>query len=241
MNLAIDIGNTSIKCGVFSQNKLLTSGVVKDSDFSKLKEILASHKIVNIVYATVTEIPLELKVILNDFSSVIALQTDTLLPFQNKYLTPETLGKDRLANVCGALSLFPGRNVLVIDVGNCIKYDIITFDGQYLGGGISPGMRMRFKALNDQTAQLPLISPQLEPRLIGRNTEESILSGVMNGMMSELNDINWQYRNLYLRLETILTGGDSNFFLNQFRSRIFAAPHLTLQGLNYIVSNLPNE
>jgi type III pantothenate kinase len=88
---------------------------------------------------------------------------------------------------------------------------------------------------------LPLISPQLEPRLIGRNTEESILSGVMNGMMSELNDINWQYRNLYLRLETILTGGDSNFFLNQFRSRIFAAPHLTLQGLNYIVSNLPNE
>jgi type III pantothenate kinase len=241
MNLAIDIGNTSIKYGVFSQNKLLTSGVVKDSDFSKLKEILASHKIVNIVYATVTEIPHELKVILNDFSSVIALQTDTLLPFQNKYLTPETLGKDRLANVCGALSLFPGRNVLVIDVGTCIKYDIITFDGQYLGGGISPGMRMRFKALNDQTAQLPLISPQLEPRLIGRNTEESILSGVMNGMMSELNDINWQYRNLYLRLETILTGGDSNFFLNQFRSRIFAAPHLTLQGLNYIVSNLPNE
>ena len=121
MNLAIDIGNTSIKYGVFSQNKLLTSGVVKDSDFSKLKEILASHKIVNIVYATVTEIPLELKVILNDFSSVIALQTDTLLPFQNKYLTPETLGKDRLANVWVALSLFPGRNVVVIDVGSVLK------------------------------------------------------------------------------------------------------------------------
>jgi type III pantothenate kinase len=96
---------------------------------------------------------------------------------------------------------------------------------------------MRFKALNDQTAQLPLISPQIGPRLIGRNTEESILSGVMNGIMSELNDITSQYGELYTRLETILTGGDANFFLNQFKSRIFAAPHLTLIGLNHLVSN----
>lgn len=241
MNLAIDIGNSSVKYGVFIHDKLTKSGVIKGADFSKLKEVIAENLIQRIIYSTVTEIPYELSVILNSFPSVIALQLDTPLPIQNKYLTPETLGKDRLANVCGAISIFPERNVLVIDVGTCLKFDIITSDGQYLGGGISPGMRMRFRALNDQTAQLPLISPQLEPPIIGRNTEESILSGVMNGMMAEINDIIWQYKNLYPRLETILTGGDSNFFLNQFKSRIFAAPHLTLMGLNYIVSNLPHE
>ena len=241
MNLAIDIGNSSVKYGVFMENKLTKSGVIQGTDFSKLNEIVVTNEIVHIIYSTVTEIPHELNIILNNFSSVRVLQTDTPLPFQNKYLTPETLGKDRLANVCGALFLFPERNVLVIDVGTCLKFDIITSDGQYLGGGISPGMRMRFKALNDQTAQLPLISPQLEPRLIGRNTEESILSGVMNGMIAEINDIVWQYKNFFPRLETILTGGDSNFFLNQFKSRIFAAPNLTLMGLNYIVSNLPHE
>ncbi|MFN0189198.1 MAG: type III pantothenate kinase [Bacteroidia bacterium] len=241
MNLAIDIGNSAVKFGLFKGNKLASSGVIKDYDFSKLKEILAINEIQHIIYATVAEIPVDLKNMLNNFSKVIALETDTPLPLTNMYLTPETLGKDRLANVCGALSLFPERNVLVIDVGTCLKFDIITSEGQYLGGGISPGMRMRFKGLNDQTAHLPLISPQLEPRLVGRSTEESILSGVMNGMMGEINDMIWQYRNLYPRLEIILTGGDSNFFLNQFKSRIFAAPHLTLLGLNYIASNLPHE
>lgn len=241
MNLAIDIGNSAVKYGLFKQDRLASSGVIKDGDFSKLKEIIAANEIEHIIYSTVAEIPADLKNVLNDFSDVSAFDTETPLPLKNMYLTPETLGKDRLANVCGALSLFPGRNVLVIDVGTCIKFDIITSDGHYLGGGISPGMRMRFKALNDQTAHLPLILPRLEPQLIGRNTEESILSGVMNGMMAEINDMNWQYRNLYPRLETILTGGDSNFFLNQFKSRIFAAPHLTLLGLNSIVLNLPHE
>ncbi|MBK7964806.1 MAG: type III pantothenate kinase [Bacteroidetes bacterium] len=241
MNLVIDIGNTLVKFGVFSNNQLMTSGVINGRDFSKLKDVLVNHEIIHIVYAAVVEIPPELTSIFSNFSSVIRLDKNTSLPFQNKYLTPETLGNDRLANVCGAIALFPERNVLVIDVGTCLKFDMITSNSHYLGGGISPGMRMRFKGLNEHTAQLPLVSPQLDPLLIGRNTEESILSGVMNGMMSELNDINWQYRNLYPRLETLLTGGDSNFFLNHFRSRIFAAPHLTLIGLNHIVSNLHHE
>ena len=241
MNLAIDIGNSSVKYGVFKQDKLTLAGVIQGVDFSKLNEIISANHIVNIIYSAVTEIPADLKTILNDFCSVIKLQQDTPLPIQNKYFTPETLGKDRLANVCGALTIFPGKDVLVIDVGTCLKFDNLTSDGSYLGGAISPGMRMRFNALNEETAQLPLILPKLEPRIIGRNTEESILSGVMNGMMAEINDVIWQYRNLYPRLETILTGGDANFFLNQFKSRIFAAPHLTLMGLNSIVLNLPHE
>jgi type III pantothenate kinase len=241
MNLAIDIGNSAIKFGVFKGDKLSSSGIIVDSDFSKLKEILATNEIAHIIYSAVAEIPADLKTILSNFSNVSALETETPLPLKNMYLSPETLGKDRLANACGAMTLFPGKDALVIDVGTCLKFDFVRWDGSYLGGAISPGMRMRFKSLNEQTAQLPLILPQLEPRMVGRNTEESILSGVMNGMMAEINEIIWQYKKLYPSLMVILTGGDSNFFLNQFKSRIFAAPQLTLMGLNYIVSNLPHE
>ena len=107
MNLSIDIGNTLVKFGVFSNNQLMTSGVINGRDFSKLKDVLVNHEIIHIVYAAVAEIPPELTSIFSNFSSVIRLDKNTSLPFQNKYLTPETLGNDRLANVCGAIALFP--------------------------------------------------------------------------------------------------------------------------------------
>lgn len=242
MNLSIDIGNSLIKYGLFEKNKLTFNGVIQMDDFSMLKGMISANKVGQIIYAAVAEIPPALRFILDDVKSVVvALETNTPVPLQNKYLTPETLGKDRLANACGAIALFPGKDVLIVDLGTCLKFDLVTADGCYLGGAISPGMQMRFRALNQQTALLPLITPQNEPLLVGRNTEESIRSGVMNGMMAELNDIFRQYRQMYPRLEIVLTGGDSNFFLNQFKSRIFAAPHLTLIGLNYIASNLHHE
>ncbi len=241
MNLTIDIGNSLIKYGLFTKDKLTLKGVIQKDDFSAFKEMISTNNVKHIIYAAVADIPVDLKSILNDFKSVVALQTNTPVPLQNKYLTPETLGTDRLANACGAVALFPGKDVVVVDLGTCLKFDVVTADGSYLGGAISPGMHMRFRALNQQTALLPLITPQVEPLLVGRNTEESIRSGVMNGMMAELNDITWQYRKMFPRLEIILTGGDSNFFLNQFKSRIFAAPYLTLIGLNHIVSNLHYE
>lgn len=241
MNLSIDIGNSLIKYGLFNNNNLTLNGIIQKDGFSMLKELISSNNVEHIIYATVAEIPVELNEVLCDFRSVIELRNNTPLPIQNKYLTPETLGTDRLANVCGAVALFPGKNVLVVDAGTCLKFDLLTADGCYLGGAISPGMQMRFKALNQQTAFLPLITPLVEPLLVGRNTEESIRSGVMNGIMAELNDIISQYMKMFPRLEIVLTGGDANFFLNQFKSRIFAAPHLTLIGLNHIVSNLHHE
>lgn len=241
MNLSIDIGNSLIKYGLFENNILTFNGIIQKNGFSTLKEVIAANNVEHIIYAAVAEVPIELIEILDNFNSVVALQTNTSIPLQNKYLTPETLGTDRLANACGAVALFPGKDVLVVDSGTCLKFDVVTADGCYLGGAISPGMQMRFKSLNQQTALLPLITPREEPLLIGRNTEESIRSGVMNGMMAELNDITWQYNKMFPRLEIVLTGGDANFFLNQFKSRIFAAPHLTLIGLNHIVSNLHHE
>lgn len=241
MNLSIDIGNSLIKYGLFEKNNLTLNGIIQKVDFSMLKQMISTNKVEHIIYAAVAEVPSELKMILDDFKSVVALQANTPVPLQNMYLTPETLGKDRLANVCGAIALFPGMDVLVVDLGTCLKFDVVTADGSYLGGAISPGMQMRFRALNQQTALLPLVTPLLEPQLVGRNTEESIRSGVMNGMMAELNDIIRQYNKMFPRLEIVLTGGDANFFLNQFKSRIFAAPYLTLIGLNHIVSNLHHE
>jgi type III pantothenate kinase len=241
MNLSIDIGNSLIKYGLFEKNNMALNGIFQKDGFSILKDMISANKVKHIIYAAVADVPVELKEILENFKSVVALQTNTPIPLQNKYLTPETLGTDRLANACGAVALFPGKDVLVVDSGTCLKFDIVSADGCYLGGAISPGMQMRFRALNQQTALLPLITPCKEPLLVGRNTEESIRSGVMNGMMAELNDITLQYSKMFPRLEIVLTGGDANFFLNQFKSRIFAAPHLTLIGLNHIVSNLHHE
>lgn len=241
MNLAIDIGNTASKYGIFMGSDLISAGVVLKDDFSSFDAALSTNDIHRVIYSAVAEVSTEFQKRIHDFPSVVALTVHTKLPIRNDYLTPDTLGKDRLANACAAASLFPNAEVLVIDAGTCLKFDFVSSDGSYKGGGISPGLRMRFKALSDQTAHLPLLMPQSHPELIGRNTVESIQSGVVNGMMGEINEIIRQYFDLYPRLEVILTGGDADFFLNQFKSRIFAAPYLTLIGLNHIVLNLPYE
>ena len=162
----------------------------------------------------------------------LTFQTPT--PFKNLYQTPSTLGKDRIAAVAGAFSLYPNRNVLVIDAGTCITYDFLTDKGEYLGGGISPGIRMRFKAMHTFTGKLPLIEPDEYDGLIGRSTRESMLSGVYNGVISELNGLISLYQEQFGDIMVIITGGDHEFLHNKLKISIFAAPDLVLLGLNEI-------
>jgi type III pantothenate kinase len=164
------------------------------------------------------------------------LNSDLPLPITNLYATPKTLGMDRLAAVCGAHQLFPSDNCLIIDAGTCITYDFKDKEANYHGGSISPGLAMRFKAVHTFTAKLPLVTPKPGVKLIGQSTETSIQSGVVNGLLAEIEGIIRQYLEKFPELQVILCGGDAGFFENQLKASIFASPELVLMGLNTILN-----
>ena len=140
-----------------------------------------------------------------------------------------------MALVAGALKYFPGKNVLVVSMGTCITYEFINSRKEYPGGSISAGMEMRLEALNTFTARLPLVKPKQVKIMTGRTTDESILTGVMSGILHEVEGFIMQYRREYPALRVILTGGDAPLFARQIKSSIFAVPELSLIGLNEIL------
>ena len=143
---------------------------------------------------------------------------------------------DRIASACGAFQLFPRENTLSIDAGTCITYEFTDADGNYRGGGISPGLNMRFKAVHTFTAKLPLISAKQNAPLVGNTTETSIQSGVINGLIAEIDGIIDRYQREFGAVRVILCGGDTRFFENQLKASIFASPELVLIGLNSILN-----
>ena len=163
------------------------------------------------------------------------LTSSTPVPIRNLYQTPETLGKDRLAAVVGAFSLFPGRDILVFDAGTALTIDFIDKEGNYRGGNISPGLNMRFRALHDYTQKLFLQSQTDDYEMIGTSTTSAITSGVQNGIIFEMNYYINHFVKKFPQLVTILTGGDVNFFENKFEKRIFAEPNLVFIGLMKII------
>jgi type III pantothenate kinase len=167
----------------------------------------------------------------------IILSHETKIPIKNKYKTPESLGKDRLAAVVAASNLFEGCDVLVIDAGTAITYDLINKHKEYQGGSISPGLSMRFKALNSFTGRLPLIEIEPFDQLIGLNTYEAILSGVMNGARVEMEGIIKEYQLKFPDLKTILTGGDAIYFDKKLKSNIFVSSNLVILGLKQILKH----
>jgi type III pantothenate kinase len=175
------------------------------------------------------------KVIEGEVKNTILLDHETLLPIENCYQTKDTLGKDRLAAVVGGNHLYPETDLLIIDAGTAITYDIINRHGQYLGGNISPGLQMRFKALNYFTNQLPLLDPNESIPQFGRNTNEAILVGVQNGLLFEVEKSIELYRNLYPEMKILVTGGDTKFFENKLKSIIFVVSNLVMIGLNRIL------
>jgi type III pantothenate kinase len=168
-------------------------------------------------------------------SKFIIFDSSTPLPLTNKYQTPETLGKDRLAAAVAAVNMFPHSNVLVIDAGTCIKYDFINAKAEYLGGAISPGLQMRFNALNHFTEKLPLITLSEYDSLIGKNTAESLLSGVINGTLSEIDGIIERYHKIYPEIQIVLSGGDAEYLVSKLKKEIFAVSNIVLNGLKIIL------
>jgi len=236
MNLAIDIGNNQTKIGIFDGDKIKQYQNYAPLTLGDVMELFESYKIENAILADVSFYDEQIDDYLRKNSRFIKLTNETPVPFSNKYLAPETLGKDRIALAAAAVDLFPHHDVLAIDAGTCITYEFVNNQHEYLGGGISPGLSMRFKALHSYTARLPLLKKENIDYLIGKNTEQSILSGVVNGVTGEMNYLIEQYQKLYPELTVLLTGGDAPFFETRLNYKIFAVPNLVLRGLNKILS-----
>lgn len=230
-NLVIDAGNTSIKAGLFQNH-----AQVEKHNFENIDAFAqwASQKtFAYAIISSVSESEEHLKECIHAEQSTYLFGNHLRIPLINTYKTPETLGKDRLAGAIGASRLFPEQNCLIIDAGTCITYDFVEKSGSYLGGAISPGLYMRFKALQHFTSRLPLIAPQSQASLIGRNTTESILSGVVNGIKFELEKTIEEYEERFPDLKVVMCGGDTHFFESIIKEGIFAFPDLVLHGLNF--------
>jgi type III pantothenate kinase len=239
MKLIVDIGNTLIKAAVFNGDKLERS-----FEFEAEEQFISKNltSIYNIEYCLISSVKTDtdrLICYLKKQCIVHLFTAQTPLPIKNSYTTPETLGSDRLAAVAGASALYPYKNVLVIDTGTCIKYNFISDKNEFVGGGISLGLQMRFKALNTFTARLPLLNTDESFLiLIGATTNDNILSGVQTGIIAEVDGIIDQYKSLYNNLTVVITGGDFNFFVKRLKNSIFADQFLILKGLNKILDNL---
>lgn len=243
MNLIIDVGNTSIKLAVFEEKKLLIKKVVLEEGLIEaVNNLNKDYKnIKHVIVSSVGNLGEDIKAYLTKNHQVLFLSHQTKIPFKNLYATPNTLGIDRIALIAGAVNQFPDKNVLVIDAGTCITYDFINSKNEYLGGAISPGLRMRYKALHNQTAKLPLLDTEAIESIIGNTTKTSINSGVVNGLTVEIDGIIAQYKEKFSDLTIILTGGDANFLSKQLKSSIFANSNFLLEGLNFILLNNISE
>ena len=236
MKLVIDWGNTLCKTAVFKDEKIIYHSSVKQMDVNHWKLFFKKHSgIRSVILSSVVNHPKEIVRFLKKQYLFTELTSNTPLPLQNLYTTPETLGKDRIAAAVGANHLFPDTNVLVIDAGTCIKYDFVNRNNQYLGVAISPGIDMHLQALHEFTDKLPLVKQKKINTLTGRTTAESILSGVVNGSIEEMRGIIGQYQKQYRGIKIIITGGDADFFEKQLKTTIFAEPFLVLKGLNIIL------
>lgn len=239
MNLVVDYGNTGAKVGFFDQHQMLEKKTINSLD--SLRQFLESSDAENIIISSVSHPAEDLAKYAVRASRKFVLDHRLPLPVFNHYSTPETLGVDRIAGVCGALQLFPGSDTLVIDAGTCITYDLIDAERNYRGGAISPGYRMRFRAVHEFTARLPLVDGVEAPELVGDSTESSIQSGVFYGMLAEIEGTIARYGEKYKEMKIVLTGGDAGVFENKLKAPIFASPNLVLVGLNSILDHNVNR
>ena len=237
MNLCIDIGNTRSKLGLFKDRELLESAIANTAQLSEaVSKIMENYPDIDQIGLLATgDIPDDIQAYLESHTTVRILDHTWEVPFQNRYRTPQTLGLDRIALVSAACLRYPNTNRLIIDTGTCITYDFINMQNDYLGGAISPGMHMRYKAMHEHTARLPNLYPDTPDGMLGDTTDNSMHSGVVNGIAMEIDG--WIDHHLaeYEDLTVILTGGDIDFLSKSLKNAIFAHSNFLLEGLNYLL------
>ena len=241
-NLVIDIGNTNSKLAVFSERNLVHFQRVKELAEADLRSIVTEYHIENATVSSVNQDVKELSFFLGQTVNYIPFTTAIKGGINNHYETLGTLGLDRWAKVIAAHCLYPSENCLMIDAGTCITYDVLTADSEYFGGSISLGIKMRFEALNHFTGRLPLVNWNNEDDVPqGTNTENAIKSGVLQGVINEVEGFIALENKKNEDLKIIITGGDADFLNKQLKNSIFATqiihePYLVLKGLNEVIT-----
>lgn len=237
MNLILDFGNTQKKMALFDAGKILLvenhTAITRDV----VRQFVDSHPgITSCILSSVVRHSEDIPAFLRQTLPFVELDENTPVPLENRYNTKNSLGKDRLAAAVAGAAAFPWKNVLVICAGTALTFDFVTERGEYLGGSISPGMQMRFNALHTFTDKLPLLSYRENVELVGSDTELSILSGVINGIVAEIEGISRDYQVKYPGLEIILSGGDLIYFVKRLKISIFALPNIVILGLQQILA-----
>lgn len=234
MNLAVDLGNTTTRLYIYDGTRRIGKESFPTLTAEMLEKFLEEHSIRRSILSAVDNDDQDIAEVLHAKTHFIMLSGSTPLPITNFYTTPETLGADRICNAVAAAALYPGKNVLVIDAGTCIKYDLMNNKNQYLGGSISPGFRMRLDAMHHFTGRLPQLEPQFASG-IGTTTKDSMMTGAFSGIVHEMNGFISDFSKQYDSLVVIFTGGDSRHFAEELNFPIFAEPDLTGIGLNEIL------
>lgn len=242
MYLVFDLGNSFHKYAVFDDGDMIFRDSQNQLNPDKINSVFNSFPVDAAMISSVDEDQSELVSFIGTKTKTFILDQKTTIPIDNQYRTPETLGNDRLASVVGASATFPNQNVLVIDAGTCIKYDFIDHNSIYQGGAIAPGLFMRFEAMHNYTARLPLITAeQLESakelHFRGDSTVASLLAGGAMGAILEADGFIREYEAVYPDLKVVCTGGDAPFFELHLKRKIFALPDLVLFGLNIILEH----
>ena len=234
--IAVDIGNNYSKAAVFTRGKIQADFRTKGFQLRWLSRILKNIDRPRIIISSVKKLrPAQLKYLKS--LSPLFLNHKTPIPFKSLYATPQTLGMDRIASVAGGLDMFPGKNVMVADMGTCLTIDFIDKEKQYHGGSISPGLEMRLKAMHHFTSKLPLLRVENTPNHIGDSTKTSMLSGAIEGIIGEIEWRISRYKDDFGPLNVILTGGNSSFFAKHLKTKIFVEPNLNLLGLRLIIEH----
>lgn len=243
VNLCIDWGNTSIKAAIFIDNRIHKQFVFsEDVATEHIASLLDTHQPAKAIISAVVKDSQEVQTLLRSrIAATVVVNGHTPVPINNAYLSPESLGPDRLALVVAAHLMHPDKNNLVVSAGTCITYNFVQKTKTFRGGAISPGLHMRFRAMHEFTGMLPEIKAvDSEALLLGYDTESCMQGGVVNGAVAEIDGMVAAYAERYPDFNAILTGGDGAFFASKLKSKIFADPDLALKGLNLILDhNVP--
>ena len=234
MILVVDVGNSRIKAAVFEEDILLEIFIFTKIELEKkIENILKKfQKVSDLVISSVGDVDKQAILAFASVVNVNFISNTNAFPFENKYSTPKTLGIDRMVLAAGAVLTFPNQNRLVIDAGTCVTYDFIDKENNYLGGAIAPGIRLRYESLHNYTAKLPFLTLEHPKDLIGNSTPDSIHSGVVNGLVYEIDGFITDYKSRYSNFIIILTGGDTDFLAKRLKNTIFANSNFLLESLN---------
>ena len=235
ITVCFDFGNTRLKYAVFKDRSFEYEAVLPDSEAATIESLMEEIQPAKTILSSVIEHDKKIEEVLSSYSRFHLLSDKTKLPFTATVTRPETIGADRLALSAAAVEFFSGKHNLVVGSGTCITYNFIDKYRQFLGGGISPGMEMRLKSLRDYTAKLPLVKADWNFPLVGYDTRTNITSGVILGMAKEIDGIIDAYSERYTNFNVLLTGGDSPYFAQLMKNKIFADPQLIYKGL-YAIS-----